>query len=113
MAILGEVESAPRHRRTVSWGLSSPGARYAVSPASGSAAASSHESRAGRASTFSRGTATSSAYVPFVGAWVVLGNVWETAKPWWRYASIASISFTVGAFYGRYRRDTKKPKKPA
>jgi hypothetical protein len=48
----------------------------------------------------------------FVGAWVVLGNVWETAKPWWRYASIASISFTVGAFYGRYRRDTKKPKKP-
>lgn len=31
MAILGEVETAPRHRRTVSWGGSSPGARYAVS----------------------------------------------------------------------------------
>jgi peptide/nickel transport system permease protein len=31
VAILGEVESAPRHRRTVSWGLSSPTARYTVS----------------------------------------------------------------------------------
>lgn len=31
MAILGEVESAPRHRRSVSWGLSNPTARYAVS----------------------------------------------------------------------------------
>jgi peptide/nickel transport system permease protein len=31
MAILGEVESAPRHRRSVSWGLSNPTARYAIS----------------------------------------------------------------------------------
>ncbi len=31
MAILGEVESAPRHRRSVSWGLANPTARYAVS----------------------------------------------------------------------------------
>jgi hypothetical protein len=43
-----------------------------------------------------------------VGAWVVVGNAWDWARPWWRYASIASISFTIGAFYGRYRRDTKR-----
>ncbi len=48
----------------------------------------------------------------FVGLWVVAGNVFEWAKPWWRYASIASIAFTAGTFYGRYRRDTKKPKQP-
>ena len=36
-------------------------ARYAVRPASGSAAASSHESRAGFGKTFASGTATSSA----------------------------------------------------
>jgi hypothetical protein len=44
----------------------------------------------------------------FVGAWVVLGNAVDWAKPWWRYASIASISFTVGTFYGRFRRDSAK-----
>jgi hypothetical protein len=44
----------------------------------------------------------------FVGAWVLVGNAWDWARPWWRYASIASISFTIGAFYGRYRRDVKK-----
>jgi peptide/nickel transport system permease protein len=31
VAILGEVESAPRHRRSVSWELANPTARYAVS----------------------------------------------------------------------------------
>jgi hypothetical protein len=44
----------------------------------------------------------------FVGGWVVVGNAIDWAKPWWRYASIASISFTVGTFYGRFRRDEKK-----
>src|SRR5581483_5610864 len=39
-------------------------ARQAVSPASGNAAASSHENRAGFGKTFSAGTLTSSAYVP-------------------------------------------------
>jgi hypothetical protein len=47
----------------------------------------------------------------FVGAWVVLGNAWDWARPWWRYASIASISFTIGAFYGRYRRDAKRERR--
>jgi len=39
-----------------------------------------------------------------VGAWVVVGNAWDWAKPWWRYATIASIAFTAGTFYGRFRR---------
>ena len=43
-----------------------------------------------------------------VGGWVIVGNAWDWARPWWRYASIASISFTVGTFYGRYRRDAKQ-----
>jgi hypothetical protein len=45
-----------------------------------------------------------------VGGWVIVGNAWDWARPWWRYASIASLSFTVGTFYGRYRRDLKKPR---
>ena len=47
----------------------------------------------------------------FVGGWVILGNAWDWARPWWRYASIASISFTIGTFYGRYRRDTKRDRR--
>jgi hypothetical protein len=47
-----------------------------------------------------------------VGAYVVIGNAWDWARPWWRYASVASISFTVGAFYGRYRRDRKRQPRP-
>lgn len=43
-----------------------------------------------------------------VGAWVVLGNALDFARPWWRYASIASIAFTLGTFYGRFRRDEKQ-----
>ena len=48
----------------------------------------------------------------FVGGWVILGNALDWARPFWRYATVASISFTIGTFYGRYRRDTKK-KPPA
>jgi len=44
----------------------------------------------------------------FVGAWVVVGEALDFARPWWRYASVASVSFTIGAFYGRFRRDEKK-----
>ena len=40
----------------------------------------------------------------FVGLWVVLGQLYDWAHPWWRYASVASISFTIGAMYGRFRR---------
>jgi hypothetical protein len=40
----------------------------------------------------------------FVGAWVVLGNAYDWARPWWRYATVASIAFTLGTFYGRFRR---------
>jgi hypothetical protein len=40
----------------------------------------------------------------FIGAWVVVGHFWDWAHPWWRYASVASISFTVGAIYGRFRK---------
>ncbi|MGQ0824086.1 MAG: hypothetical protein ACT4OX_03460 [Actinomycetota bacterium] len=43
-----------------------------------------------------------------VGAWVVVGEAWDSARPWWRYASVASISFTIGSFYGRFRRYEKK-----
>jgi hypothetical protein len=43
-----------------------------------------------------------------VGAWVVLGNVWDWARPWWRYATVASVSFTLGTFYGRFRRWEKQ-----
>ena len=49
----------------------------------------------------------------FVGGWVILGNALDWARPFWRYATVASISFTIGTFYGRYRRDTKKNNKPA
>ncbi|MDQ1520251.1 MAG: hypothetical protein QOI55_1324 [Actinomycetota bacterium] len=51
----------------------------------------------------------------FVGAWVVLGNAYDWARPWWRYATVASISFTVGTFYGRFRRyerDEKRKSRP-
>jgi hypothetical protein len=52
----------------------------------------------------------------FIGAWVVLGHAYDWARPWWRYASIASISFTVGAMYGRFRRwehdDKARTRKP-
>jgi hypothetical protein len=40
----------------------------------------------------------------FIGAWVVLGNAYDWARPWWRYASVASIAFTLGAMYGRFRK---------
>jgi hypothetical protein len=40
----------------------------------------------------------------FIGLWVVLGQLYDWAHPWWRYASVASISFTIGAMYGRFRR---------
>ncbi len=40
----------------------------------------------------------------FIGAWVVLANAYDWARPWWRYATVASIAFTVGAMYGRFRR---------
>lgn len=46
----------------------------------------------------------------FVGAWVLVGEALDFARPWWRYASVASISFTIGAFYGRFRRVEKKAK---
>ena len=48
--------------------------------------------------------------IGFLGWAVIVGNAWDWARPWWRYASIASLSFTVGTFYGRYRRDLKKPR---
>ena len=40
----------------------------------------------------------------FVGAWVVVGHLYDWAHPWWRYATVASIFFTIGAMYGRFRR---------
>jgi hypothetical protein len=40
----------------------------------------------------------------FIGLWVVLGQLYDWAHPWWRYASVASISFAIGAMYGRFRR---------
>lgn len=43
-----------------------------------------------------------------VGAWVLVGEAWDFARPFWRYASVASIAFTIGTFYGRFRRDEKK-----
>jgi len=43
-----------------------------------------------------------------VGAWVLVGEAWDFARPFWRYASVASISFTIGSLYGRFRRDEKK-----
>jgi hypothetical protein len=48
-----------------------------------------------------------------VGAWVVFGNAYDWARPWWRYATIASISFTVGTFYGRFRRYEREEKRKA
>jgi hypothetical protein len=45
-----------------------------------------------------------------VGAWVVVGNAWDWAKPWWRYATVASVAFTLGTFYGRFRRYEKTQK---
>jgi hypothetical protein len=51
----------------------------------------------------------------FVGAWVVFGNAYDWARPWWRYATVASIAFTVGTFYGRFRRyehDEKRKSRP-
>jgi hypothetical protein len=39
-----------------------------------------------------------------VGAWVVIGEAWDWARPWWRYATVASIAFTLGTLYGRFRR---------
>jgi hypothetical protein len=45
-----------------------------------------------------------------VGAWVVVGNAWDWAKPWWRYATVASIAFTCGTIYGRFRRYEKTNK---
>ncbi|MCU1429848.1 MAG: hypothetical protein JWL83_3848 [Actinomycetia bacterium] len=47
----------------------------------------------------------------FIGAWVVVGHFWDWAHPWWRYASVASISFTVGGFYGRFRKYEHDEKK--
>jgi uncharacterized membrane protein len=47
----------------------------------------------------------------FVGAWVVLANAYDWARPWWRYASIASISFTIGTLYGRFRRHEANEKR--
>jgi uncharacterized membrane protein len=51
----------------------------------------------------------------FVGAWVVLANAYDWARPWWRYVTVASIAFTVGTFYGRFRRyehDEKRRSRP-
>ena len=40
-----------------------------------------------------------------IGAWVVVGNFWHWARPYWHAVAIASIAFTAGTFYGRFRRD--------
>ena len=48
-----------------------------------------------------------------VGAWVVLGNAYDWARPWWRYATVASIAFTLGTFYGRFRRHEATEKRRA
>lgn len=42
-----------------------------------------------------------------VGAWVTFTNAFEWAKPWWRYGTVASIAFTLGTLYGRFRRDER------
>jgi hypothetical protein len=47
----------------------------------------------------------------FIGAWVLIGNAWDWARPYWRYASVASIAFTAGTFYGRFRRWEREEKK--
>ena len=46
-----------------------------------------------------------------VGGWVLINNALEWARPWWRYVSVASIAFTIGTFYGRYRKDQAAAKK--
>ena len=49
----------------------------------------------------------------FVGAWVLLGEAYDWAQPWWRYATVASIAFTLGTFYGRFRRHEADEKRRA
>jgi hypothetical protein len=46
-----------------------------------------------------------------VGAWVLVGNAWDWARPWWRYATVASIVFTLGTAYGRFRRSEAERKR--
>jgi len=49
----------------------------------------------------------------FIGLWVVIGHAYDWAHPWWRYATIASIFFTLGTMYGRFRRWERDEKKKA
>ena len=50
-----------------------------------------------------------------IGGWVLVSNLLDFAKPWWRYVTVASIAFTIGTFYGRFRRsehDEKRKNRP-
>ena len=49
----------------------------------------------------------------FIGAWVVVGHAYDWAHPWWRYATVASLFFTIGAMYGRFRRYEHDEKRKA
>jgi hypothetical protein len=46
-----------------------------------------------------------------IGGWVLVTNLLDFARPFWRYVTVASIAFTIGTFYGRFRRSERDEKR--
>jgi hypothetical protein len=46
-----------------------------------------------------------------LGAWILFTTLLDAARPFFREVTIAVIAFTVGMFYGRFRRSEREERR--